>query len=104
MMEDLLMDVQNVSATSGDMYPNGAHLCRRPKLHDVTQLRRVQILLGHWPEEVHAALVDAQNELRRQQPNGVLNALDREEDAVAVRQRAQDAQKLQACFFIAELL
>jgi len=35
------------------------------------------------PEEVHAALVDAQDQLRRQQADGVLNALDVEEYAVA---------------------
>jgi hypothetical protein len=35
----------------------------------------VQVLLGHGAEEVHAALVDAQDQLGRQKADGVLNAL-----------------------------
>ncbi len=53
------------------------------ELHDVAQLGGVQVLLGHRSEEVHAALVDAEDELGRQQPNGVLNPLHSEEDRVA---------------------
>ena len=46
------------------------------------------VLLGHGAEEVHAALVDAQDQLGRQQADGVLYPLDREEGRVACsRQR-----------------
>lgn len=61
-------------------------LAAAAELHDVAQLCRVQILLRHWPEEVHSTLVDAQDQLGGQQPYGVLNALHCEEDRVACRE------------------
>lgn len=60
-------------------------LAAAAELHDVAQLCRVQVLLGHGPEEVHAALVDAQNQLGGQEPNGVFYSLHREEDRIACR-------------------
>ncbi|KAA6426379.1 MAG: hypothetical protein FRX49_03490 [Trebouxia sp. A1-2] len=39
-----------------------------------------KVLLGHRSEEVYSALVDAEDELGRKQPNGVLNPLHGEED------------------------
>lgn len=55
-------------------------LAAAAKLHDVTQLGRVQVLLRNRSEEVHATLVDAQDELGGKQPNGVFDPLDGEED------------------------
>lgn len=60
-------------------------LAAAAKLHDVAQLCRVQILLGHWAEEVDPSLVDSQNQLGWQQSNGVLNPLHSEEDRVSCR-------------------
>lgn len=48
----------------------------------------VHMYLRHRAEEVYSALVDAQDELSWQQADGVLNALDWEEDGVAIRQAA----------------
>jgi hypothetical protein len=64
---------------------------------------------GNWgrscaPEEVHATLVDAQDQLGGQQPYGVLDALHQEEHRVAIWERAQDAQELDACLLLGELL
>lgn len=69
-------------------HPSHTHLeedclAAAAKLHDVAQLCRVQVLLGNGPEEVHASLVDAQDQLGRQQPDGVLYPLHSEEDGVA---------------------
>lgn len=71
-----LEDVQNTS------HPHLEEHClaAAAKLHDVSQLSRVQVLLRHWSEEVHTSLVDAQYELGRKQANWVLNPLDSEED------------------------
>ena len=77
-----LEDVQHASHT----HLEEDCLAAAAKLHDVTQLCRVQVLLGHRPEEVHATLIDAQDQLGGQQPNGVLDALDCEEDRVACRE------------------
>ena len=76
-----LEDVQHASHT----HLEEDCLAAAAKLHDVTQLCRVQVLLGNGPEEVHASLVDAQDQLGRQQPDGVLYALHCEEDRVACR-------------------
>ena len=58
-------------------------LAAAAKLHDVPQLRRVDVLFGDWPEEVNPPLVDPQNDLGWQQANGVLYAPYCEEDGVA---------------------
>jgi hypothetical protein len=50
-----LLQAQQPMARYGGDSGSGTHL------HDVTQLCRMQVLLWHWPEEVHAALVDAQD-------------------------------------------
>lgn len=54
-----LEDVQHASHTHLEEH----RLAAAAKLHDVAQLSRVEVLLGHRPEEVHASLVDAQDEL-----------------------------------------
>lgn len=77
-----LEDVQHASHT----HLEEDCLAAAAELHDVAQLCRVQILLGHRPKEVHSALVDAQDQLGGQQPYGVLNALHCEEDRVACRE------------------
>ena len=73
-----LEDVQHASHAHLEEHS----LAAAAKLHDIAQLCRVQVLLGHRPEEVHPPLVDAQDELGRQQADGVLNAPHREEDGV----------------------
>ena len=82
-------------------HPSHSHLeehrlAAAAELHDVSQLGRVQVLLGHRSEEVHAALVDAQDELGREQPNGVLYPLHSEEDRVACS-KAAGKQSAQQC-------
>lgn len=56
-----LKDVQHTSHT----HLKEDSLAAAAKLHDVTQLSRVKVLFGHGPEEVHPALVDAQDKLGR---------------------------------------
>lgn len=77
-----LEDVQHASHT----HLEEDCLAAAAELHDVTQLCRVQVLLGHRPEEVHSALIDAQDQLGGQQPDGVLYTLHCEEDRVACRE------------------
>jgi len=74
-----LEDVQH----TGHAHLEEHGLTAAAELHDVTQLGGVQVLLGYRSEEVHATLVDAEDELGRQQPNGVLDPLHGEEDGVA---------------------
>ncbi len=64
-------------------------LAAAAELHDVPELRTVQILLGDRPEEMDPPLVDAQDEPCREQPDRVLYPLDREEDGVACMPRVQ---------------
>ena len=71
-----LEDVQNTSNPHLEEHS----LTATAELHNVTQLSRVQVLLGHRSEEVHASLIDTKNQLGRQQPNWVLNPLDSEKD------------------------
>ena len=58
-------------------------LAAAAKLHDITQFRGVQVLLGHGAEEMHPALIDAQDEFGGKEPNGVFDTADLEKDAVA---------------------
>lgn len=58
-------------------------LAAAAELHDVPQLCGVQVLLGYGPEEVDPPFVDPHDELGRQQSDGVLDLLGREEDGVA---------------------
>ncbi len=74
-----LEDVQHTSHTHLEEHG----LTAAAELHDVAQLGGVQVLFGYRSEEVHAALVDAEDELGRKQPNGVLDPLHSEEDRVA---------------------
>ena len=71
-----LEDMQNASNPHLEEHS----LTTAAKLHDVTQLSRVQVLLGNRSEEVHASLVDSKNQLGRQQPNWVLNPLHSKEN------------------------
>ena len=71
-----LEDVQHTSHTHLEEHC----LAAAAKLHDVSQLSRVKVLLGHWPEKVHAPLVDPQDELGRKQPDWVLYPLHSKED------------------------
>lgn len=80
-----LEDVQHTSHT----HLEEDCLAAAAKLHDVTQLCRVQVFFGNGSEEVHSSLVNAQDELGGQQPNGVLYALHCEEDRVACRKATQ---------------
>ena len=74
-----LEDVQD----SGDAHLEEHSLAAAAKLHDVAQLSRVEVLFGHWAEEMHSSLVDSQDQLGWQQTYGVLNSLHGEEDRVA---------------------
>ena len=56
-----LEDVQNTS----NPHLEEDSLTAAAKLHDVTQLSRVQVLLRHRSEEVHASLVDPKDQLGR---------------------------------------
>lgn len=88
-----LEDVQHAGHTHLEEHG----LTAAAELHDVTQLGGVQVLLGHRSEEVHAALVDAQDELGRKQPNRVLNPLHSEEDRVACAAGTLDSGVLLLC-------
>jgi hypothetical protein len=57
-------------------------------LHDVAQLRGVEVLFGDGAEKVDPPLVDAQDELGGQQPDGVLNLPHREENRVPYNRRS----------------
>ena len=59
------------------------HLITSAKHHDVAELKRAEVFSRHWAEKVHAALVDAQDDYRRKQVDGVLDAADLEEETVA---------------------
>ncbi len=71
-----LEDVQHTGHTHLEEHG----LTAAAELHDVAQLSGVQVLLGYRSEEVHPALVNAEDELGRKQPNGVFNSLHSEED------------------------
>lgn len=76
-----LKDVQHSSNT----HLEEDSLTAAAELHDITQLGGVQVLLGDRPEEMHPSLVDAQDQLGRQEANWILDPLHSEEDRVSCR-------------------
>ena len=79
-------------------HPRDAHLEEyrgrgRPELHDIPELRAVQVLHRRWTEEMDAALVDPEHDAPGEQTDGILDSTHREEDGTAVRQRTNHSQQ-----------
>mmetsp|Transcript_42095 Transcript_42095/g.51066 ORF Transcript_42095/g.51066 Transcript_42095/m.51066 type:complete len:210 (+) Transcript_42095:2368-2997(+) len=91
-----LKDVQNARHTHLEEHCTVAG----PKLHNVTELCRVQVFLGDRSEEVDPSFIDTENDATREETNGIFNSLHNKEDRVTVWQTAEDAEHLQTGIFL----